>query len=101
MSENIYGNALQALEAEAAAAAAADAEYLKAKAQFETIEAKYREVRGVGMSIGKAKDFIANNKGTLIAVATAFGLPVGFADTGAFRGVLDLGSRFLSLFGIG
>ena len=39
-------------------------------------------------------DFTKDNWGKVVAVATAFGIPLGVADIGAFKGVLNVMANF-------
>lgn len=79
--------------------------YTAAKVHFGEIDAKYRELRGIpaggSMDFSKIKKLIMDNKGTLMAAAAAFGIPVGLADSGAFSTITGLLGKVGGLFGIG
>ena len=102
---NVFDAALRALEAEKTAADAVDVLYVDASTAFNDIETKYQELRGVlaggKFSLSGIMDLIKNNKGKILAVATAFGVPVGFADSGAFSTITGMLGKLGGLFGIG
>lgn len=99
---NIFDDALDALGAEDANRSRSDVAYELARSKFAEIEAKYSELRGVvagKFNVGKAKAFLLKNKGTLMAVAAAFGVPVGLADSGAFSTITGMLGKITGLFG--
>lgn len=75
---------------------ALDFDYAELRDQFREVEDEYFRITGMEDTIlragtlEKVKSLITNNKGALVAVATAVGIPVGLADSGAFGGVINL-----------
>ena len=103
--KNVFDDALARLNELADISGLVESTYKAAKVRFDEIDAKYRELRGLsgpgGMDLSKIKKLITDNKGTLMAVAAAFGLPVGLADSGAFSTITGLFGKLGGLFGIG
>ena len=102
---NVFDDALERLNELADITDVVEGAYAAAKVRFDEIDAKYRELRGIpaggGFNIAKIKKLLMDNKGTVAGIAAAFGIPVGFADSGAFSTITGLFGKLGGLFGIG